>query len=113
MKRIFTDVYMYDPDLSAEVHAFAAHLDSERTRLLRPNGFPQNHYDLVLDIIKTENDETIWAYYYVDHNTKTLFWLRYYECEDTLLGEVRGVQEASQVSAYFSVRRLIPFGSMI
>ncbi len=104
---------MYDPNLSAEIHAFAAHLDSERTRLPLPDDFPKNHYDLVLDILKTENDETIWAYYFVDHNTKTLFWLHYYECEDTLLGEVRGVQEASQVSAYFSVRRLIPFGSMI
>ncbi|KAI9443664.1 hypothetical protein BJY52DRAFT_447779 [Lactarius psammicola] len=103
---------MYDPDLSAEIHAFAAHLDSERARLLHPNRFPQTHYDLVLDIIKTEDDETIWAYYYVDHSTKTLFWLHYYECGDSLLGEVRGVQEASHVSAYFSVCRLIPFGSM-
>ena|SRR6266702_4752925 len=112
MKRIFTDVYMYNPDLSAEVHEFAAYLDSERTRL-RTNDFSTNHYDLVLDIFKTENDETIWAYYFVDHNSKTLFWLHYYECEDSLLGEVRGVQGASHVSAYFSVRRLIPFGSMI
>ena len=104
---------MYDPNLSAEIQAFAAYLDSERTRLLRPDDFPKGHYDLVLDIIKTENDETIWAYYFVDHNSKTLFWLHYYECEDSLLGEVRGVQGASHVSAYFSVCRLIPFGSMI
>ncbi|KAI9459417.1 hypothetical protein BJY52DRAFT_1265560 [Lactarius psammicola] len=96
-RRIFTDVYMYDTDLSAEIHAFAAHLDGERARLLHPNRFPQTHYDLVLDIIKTEDDETTWAYYYVDHSTKTLFWLHPYECEESLLGEVRGVQEASHV----------------
>ena len=104
---------MYDPNLSAEVLEFAAHLESERKRLLlRNNDIPIDHYDLVLDIIKTDN-ETIWAYYYVDHNTKTLFWLHYYECGETLLREVRGVHEASHVSAYFSVRRLIQFGSMI
>ncbi|KAI9443655.1 hypothetical protein BJY52DRAFT_1157174 [Lactarius psammicola] len=96
-RRVFTDVYMYDPDLSAEIHAFAAHLESERTRLLRTTTFPTNEYDLVLDIIKTGKDETIWAYYYVDHNTKSLFWLHYYECGNSLLGEVRGVQEASHV----------------
>ena len=103
MKRIFTDVYMYDPNLSAEILKFAAYLDNERTRLLRYNDLPIDHYDLVLDIIKTD-DETIWAYYYVDHNTKTLFWLHYYECGESLLREVRGVQGASHVSAYFSVR---------
>ena len=99
MKRIFTDVYMYDPNLSAEIHMFAEHLDDERTRLLGTNELPI-HHDLVLDIVKTD-DETIWGYYYVDHETKTLFWLHYYECGDSLLREVRGVQEASHVSAYF------------
>ncbi|KAH9071181.1 hypothetical protein EDB83DRAFT_320689 [Lactarius deliciosus] len=72
--RIFTDVYMYNPD-----------------------HFPKN-YDLVLDIIKTENDETIWAYYYVDHNARTLFWVHYYECGDSsMLSEVRGVQGSGHI----------------
>jgi hypothetical protein len=97
MKRIFTDVYMYDPNLSAEILEFAAHLDSERRRL-HNNDLPIDHYDLVLDIIKTD-DETIWAYYYVDHKTKTLFWLHFYECGESFLREVRGVQGASHVSA--------------
>jgi len=108
MKRIFTDVYMYDPDLSAEIHAFAALLDNDRAQPL-----PTNDYDLVLDIIKVKDNETIWAYYYVDHVSKTLFWQHYYECEDSLLREVRGVQEPGHVSAYFPARRLIPFVSMI
>ncbi|KAI9446143.1 hypothetical protein H4582DRAFT_533518 [Lactarius indigo] len=87
---------MYDPELCAEIHAFATHLDRERALLMPPYHFPENHYDLVLDIIKTKN-EIIWAYYYVDHNTKTLFWLHDYECEDSLLCEVRGVQGSSHV----------------
>jgi hypothetical protein len=112
MKRIFTDVYMYDSDLCAEILEFAAHLDRERTRLLGKINFPTNHYDLVLDIIKAEGDEIIWAYYYVDHNTRTLFWLHFYQCGDTLLNQVRGVRNASHVSAYFAARQLKLFGSM-
>ncbi|KAH9071193.1 hypothetical protein EDB83DRAFT_321597 [Lactarius deliciosus] len=87
-RRIFTDVYMYDDDLSAEIHAFAALLDKERTEPL-----PTDNYDLVLDIIKVTDDETVWAYYYVDHVSKTLFWQHFYECKDSLLREVHGVQE--------------------
>ncbi|KAH8995332.1 hypothetical protein EDB92DRAFT_196178 [Lactarius akahatsu] len=68
-RRIFTDVYMYDVDLSAEIHAFAALLDKERTEPL-----PTDDYDLVLDIIKD-----------------------FYECEDSLLREVRGVREPGHV----------------
>src|SRR6266404_2550265 len=109
MKRIFTDVYMYDPDLSAEIHAFAAHLDGERER--RTIAFPTNDYDLVLDIVKTEGDKTIWAYYYVDYQTTTLFWLHHYECGDGLLREIRGVSEGSHVSAYYSVHLLRPYKS--
>ncbi|KAH8995469.1 hypothetical protein EDB92DRAFT_1814760 [Lactarius akahatsu] len=86
MKRMLTDVYMYDPDLSAEIQALAAHLDSERTRH-GTSIFPTDGYDLVLDIVRTGNDEIIWAYYYVDHNTKSLFWLHSYECGDSLLRE--------------------------
>jgi hypothetical protein len=109
MKKILTDVYMYDSKLSAEIHAFAAFLESKRTTPL-----PTNNYDLVLDVKKTEDDKIIiWAYYYVDHGTKTLFWQHHYDCGRSLLREVRGVQEASHVSAYFSVRGQILFGSMI
>ena len=85
---------MYDPELSAEVHAFALYLDRNHIGHLSTN-----NYDLVLDVINKENNEIIWAYYYVDHNSKTLFWQESYESEDSLLGGVRGVKEASHVSA--------------
>ncbi|KAH9023870.1 hypothetical protein EDB84DRAFT_1564593 [Lactarius hengduanensis] len=91
-RRTFTDVYMYDVNLSAEIHAFAALLDNERTVPL-----PTDEYDLVLDIIKVTDEETVWAYYYVDHVRKTLFWQHFYECEDSLLREVRGVREPGHV----------------
>ena len=100
---------MYDYTLSKEIQAFAIYLDRTRTPA---TPLPTQNYDLVLDVMM-ENDEIIWAYYYVDHDTKTLFWKDVYECRDNLLSEIRGVQEASHVSASFSVCRLTPFGSMI
>jgi hypothetical protein len=104
VKKILTDVYMYDCTLSKEVQAFALYLKQNWTSPL-----PTNNYDLVLDVINMENDEIVWAYYYVDHDSKTLFWQESYDCGDSLLREVHGVQEASHVSAYFSVRLLLPF----
>ena len=86
---------MYDPNLSAEIHAFAAQLQRDRTSPL-----PTDNYDLVLDI-KMDGDDIIWVYYYVDHNTKTLFWQKPYDCGHSLLREVLGVEEVSHVSAYF------------
>jgi hypothetical protein len=105
VKKIFTDVYMYDSTMCTEVQSFALYLDRNCTSRLHTN-----NYDLVLDVIIMEEDEIIWAYYYVDHNSKTLFWQDPYECGDDLLSDVRGVREASHVSAYFSVRQLIPCG---
>jgi hypothetical protein len=99
---------MYDSTLSTEIQAFALYLERTRT-----SPVPTSNYDLVLDVIIMEKDEIIWAYYYVDHDSKTLFWQEPYDCGDSLLSEVRGVKEASHVSTYFSVRRLILFMSMM
>ena len=94
VKKIFTDVYMYDPALSKEIQAFAIYLERTRTMPL-----PTQNYDLVLDVIIMVEDEIVWAYYYVDHDSKTLFWQDSYDCGDSLLSGVRGVKEASHVSA--------------
>ena len=99
---------MYDPTLSKEVQAFALHLKKKNWM----SSLSTNNYDLVLDVIKRENDEIVWAYYYVDHDYQTLFWQNSYDCGESLLREVHGVQEASHVSAYFSLCLLKPFGSM-
>ena len=97
---------MYDSTLSKEVQAFALYLKNRRRGSL-----PTNNYDLVLDVINMENDEIVWAYYYVDHDFETLFWQDSYDC--ALLFEVPGVREASHVSAYFLVHRLLLFGPLI
>jgi hypothetical protein len=98
LKRIFTDVYVYDPDLSAEVLEFARLLNEEVLKLvLKGLAWPTSDYDLVLDIVETKDKETVWQYYFVDHNEKTLFWLEHYDM-GRLLYEIPGVREPGHIS---------------
>ena len=95
LKRIFTDVYMYDPSLREEVQKSAWLLDEKLTELrIR---FPTEDYDLVLDIVETKDKKTTRQYYFVNHNTRTLFWLENYNMA-RLLNEIRGVEEPSHIS---------------
>jgi hypothetical protein len=94
-QNIFTDVYMYNPNLRAEINTFAAKLDEQFRR--RGSSLDTGLYDLVLDIVETTNGKTIWQYYYVDHAKKTLFWLDQYDMKK-LLHEVSGAQEPGHIS---------------
>lgn len=93
-KRIFTDVYMYNDDLRREVLKSTEELEDE-LRLKGP--LPTAHYDLVLDMVETKDGKIIWQYYYGDHNTRTLFWLKPYDMHD-LLRDVPGVEEPGHIS---------------
>jgi hypothetical protein len=94
---------MYDPSLREEVQKSAGLLD-EKLAELEYHGvrFPTGDYDLVLDIVETEDKETkdkktTRQYYFVDHNTKTLFWLEIYNMS-RLLDDIRGAEEPSHIS---------------
>ncbi|KAI9511124.1 hypothetical protein F5148DRAFT_423388 [Russula earlei] len=112
--RIFTDVYLYNPDLKEEVHAFAKELEKDLQKISKRIPFPTSDYDLVLDILETNDNETIWAYYYVDHTKQTLFWLEPYNMRD-LLKPIPGVNEPGHVkhrleSLYWVHWSLYPIG---
>jgi hypothetical protein len=104
LKRIFTDVYVYDPDLRDEVLEFARLLN-EAVLKLDPNvsPWPTTDYDLVLDIVETKDKEIVWQYYFVDHNKKTLFWLEHYDMS-RLLNEIPGVTEPGHISESFPLQ---------
>ena len=98
VKRVFTDVYMYDPSLRKEIHKSAEELKKKRLDLEDSGiSFPTANYDLVLDIVKTEDEMSIYQYYYVDHNNRTLFWLDDYEMKPLLDG-ILGVKEPGHIS---------------
>ena len=89
---------MYDPTLREEVHKSIEVLD-ERLSELHSSGIPFNfptNYDLVLDIVEKEDKTTVRLYYFVDHNTRTLFWLDFYEMGRVL--DVPGVTEPGHIS---------------
>ena len=90
-------MYMYDPSLREEVQKSAGLLDEKLTELEHQGmRFPTGDYDLVLDIVETK-DKTTRQYYFVDHNTRTLFWLELYDMT-RLLDDTRGVEEPSHIS---------------
>jgi hypothetical protein len=101
-QNIFTDVYMYDPHLRAEMDKFIEKLQEKVLHF----GYSLNpgSYDLVLDRVETKDGKIIWQYYFVNHKTRTLFWLDYYDMK-RLLREVYGASEPGHISRYSSVHQ--------
>jgi hypothetical protein len=86
---------MYNPILREEVYKS---VEALATRLQYSGiTFPTANYDLVLDIIETEDGTTHRQYYFVDHDNKTMFWLDLYDMGD-LLSDIRGVTEPGHIS---------------
>ena len=91
---------MYDSDLRGEVEKSVQVLEAKLFELEYSGiPFPTANYDLVLDIVETEDKKIIRQYYFVDHDTRTLFWLDFYDMRTLLY--VPGVTEPGHVSAYF------------
>ena len=95
-------MYIYDSDKLVEIETFADYLDCCREVLMQ-NGrqFPEN-YELVLDLGPSTSPEDeralTWRYYFVDHATKSVFWLRSVEMDD-YLSEVKGMRSPAHVRA--------------
>jgi hypothetical protein len=93
---------MYDPDLRTEMEQFTELLSEEFRR--RGYSLGTSLYDLVLDRVETKDGKIIWQYYFVDHETKTLFWLNHYDMRN-LLREVYGAGEPGHISGYSPVHQ--------
>ena len=89
---------MYDPSLREEVQKFAGLLDEKLAELeYHGKRFPTRDYDLVLDIVETKDKKTTRQYYFVDHNTRSLFWLELYDMS-RLLDDILGAEEPGHIS---------------
>ena len=58
---------------------------------------PSKDYDLVLDIMVTDDERISWSYYYACHEARCLFWLETYDASDMILG-LSGVKSPAHVS---------------
>ena len=89
---------MYDPNLREELWKSAELLRENFAELQRSGRpFPTSDYDLVIDIVETKDKKTYQQYYFVDHNTRTLFWLEVYDMR-RLLRDTSGVEEPGHIS---------------
>ena len=95
-KRLFTDTDMLDPLLRKEIEEFYQYIQ----KILRRDGVvvPSKNCDLVLDILRTEDDWVQWSYYYACHETRCLFWLDLYDATH-MLSELFGVRSLAHISA--------------
>ena len=58
---------------------------------------PTKDYDLVLDIMVTDDDQISWSYYYACHEARCLFWLETYDAS-YMISELFGVKSPALVS---------------
>ncbi|KAI9509043.1 hypothetical protein F5148DRAFT_815641 [Russula earlei] len=93
-RRLFTDTDMHDPILRDEIEDFYHHL--QQVVHVDQLSIPSQNYDLVLDIMPTEDDRISWSYYYACHETRCLFWLETYDAS-YMISELSGVKSPAHV----------------
>ena len=95
-KRLFTDTDMHNNMMRDEIEEFYNYLQ----RLIRNDelSIPSKNYDLVLDIMTTEDKRISWSYYYACHDARCLFWLETYDAS-YMISELFGVKSPAHVSA--------------
>ncbi|KZV67869.1 hypothetical protein PENSPDRAFT_687739 [Peniophora sp. CONT] len=89
-KRAFTEAYLYEEAYLDEVEELVAFLQHKLA--VTPGVQLPDDYELVAQISHDDQEgEGIirWEYYYVDHSTRSLFWLFPFEA-DAYLGEISG-----------------------
>ena len=55
------------------------------------------NYDLVLDIMVTDDERISWSYYYACHEARCLFWLEIYDAS-YMISELLGIRSPAHVS---------------
>jgi hypothetical protein len=86
---------MHNPELKEEMEDFYDYLQM----ILHHEGItiPSTNYDLVLDLMPTEDKQIQWSYYYACHETRCLFWLDLYDA-NYIISEAYWVTSPAHVS---------------
>ncbi|KZV76516.1 hypothetical protein PENSPDRAFT_422289 [Peniophora sp. CONT] len=77
-KRVWTNTYMYERLYHDEVEECVAYLEECGLALRDDEVALPVDCELVIDIIASgrDDDTLLWHYYYVDHSSQSIFWLR-------------------------------------
>jgi len=86
---------MHNTTMKEEIEDFYDYLQ----RLLQNEdlAIPSKDYDLVLDIMVTDDERISWSYYYACHDARCLFWLETYDAS-YMVSELFGVKSPAHVS---------------
>jgi hypothetical protein len=105
LKRLFTDTDMHNSTMRDEIEDFYNFLQ----RFIQNDqiSIPSKNYDLVLDIMVTEDEQISWSYYYACHDKRCLFWLESYDAS-YMISELFGVKSPAHVSALHLSRSEFP-----
>ena len=86
---------MHDPTLREEMEDFYTYL--QHLIIADKLSIPSKDYDLVLDIMVTDDERISWSYYYACHESRCLFWLETYDAS-YMISELFGVKSPAHVS---------------
>jgi len=90
-RRIFTDAYLYDPHILLHASAFIRRIDELKLAItIQPEA------ELVLEITPDYAGNLECGYYFVHHQTRSLFWLEEFEVEDLACG-ITGLSSAAHL----------------
>jgi hypothetical protein len=106
LQRLFTDTDMYNTGWREEMEEFYLYLEKiiRVKKLTIPS--KKKNYDLVLDIMPTENQTIQWSYYFACHKARCLFWLDKYDASSTLYGVESPAHASASLS--FTILPLYP-----
>ncbi|PCH35237.1 hypothetical protein WOLCODRAFT_125636 [Wolfiporia cocos MD-104 SS10] len=95
-KRIYTDAYLCSPIILSDIEDFISVLGDMVDTIGSP--LPPNH-ELVLDLQqdKASPGQHQWCYYYVDSETRTLFWLQDYDVTYGFPHGVKGINSPTLI----------------
>ncbi|KAK7031482.1 hypothetical protein R3P38DRAFT_2923878 [Favolaschia claudopus] len=95
--RVFTDCYLYDNVLLAQINSALSQL-LELPSIKALLEAESNQIDIVLDLLAERPDNTQCGYYLVDHSERTVFWAEEFEMNTLEIWDfVPGIETASHV----------------
>jgi hypothetical protein len=96
---IFTDAWIYDPDILTDINHAAEQILSRLQETVRVDAFPAPP-ELALELNSNVNGETTCGYYFADSSTRYLFWLEQYDAGEVC--STTPVVSLSHLGAYHS-----------
>ncbi|KDQ58441.1 hypothetical protein JAAARDRAFT_78181 [Jaapia argillacea MUCL 33604] len=98
-QNIFTEAYLYDPEMLELVTSFA----DQFRETIESVGEHLTNLELVVEVLRNEQGELTCGYYLADNEARTLLWLEPYDAED-MLAEFEGETSVTHLKIEMEAR---------